>query len=138
MVGPREQVFIVFREIAGAIRRVSCECANRIERGPPAQGDDFTAGLVDVAQRHDGAEIAGGSTIFNYSGAANVFHIGLAGRAADFGAPFSKNAHTSLPVSWYTSKTDISGIVKRHPRRPASMADSPAIPIERIRLDGGR
>ena len=30
----------------------------------------------------------------------DVFRSGGAHRAADFGAPFSKNAHELLPVNW--------------------------------------
>jgi predicted RNA-binding Zn ribbon-like protein len=40
-------------------------------------------------------------------------------------------------LNWYTSKTDINGIVNRCLGSP-SVVDSPGFPIERIRLDGGQ
>src|SRR6202521_3363483 len=96
---PGEQVLGVLREISSAIRWIPCKCANRIKRSPPTQGDYFSARLVNVAHGDHCAEIAGSSAIFCDSGVADVLDIGRAGRAADFGAPFSKNAHELLPVN---------------------------------------
>jgi hypothetical protein len=46
VIGPREQVLGVLREISSAIERFPREYANRLQRGPPAQGDYFTACLI--------------------------------------------------------------------------------------------
>jgi predicted RNA-binding Zn ribbon-like protein len=53
----------------------------------------------------------------------------------DFRAPLSKDAHGRFPrETWYTSKTNINGIVKARQQRDAALKFS----IETIRLDGGR
>jgi hypothetical protein len=63
VVGPREQVLGVVRKISSAFRRLPRKCANRIKRSPPAQGNDFTSNIVDVAYRNHGAKIAGSSAM---------------------------------------------------------------------------
>ena len=139
VVRPREQVAGVLGKIPSAIRRVPRKRANRIHRSPPAQGDDLAAGIVDVAHGDHSPEIAGSSAIFGDPGLADVFHIGSAGRAVDFVAPFSKQTRELLRCERYTSKTNITGIVKRPTRGVrVAAADSPGFPIHGIRLDGGR